>query len=75
MPNCAADEMGLGRLGRWVIEANFRGGAIGSDGGVMLLRQVDRPTVYHFWNKPFGSFQMHSGKICSNEAPYNSGRG
>ncbi|BBA37413.1 transposase of ISThsp13, IS1380 family [Methylocaldum marinum] len=34
--------MTFGRLGRRVIEANFQGGAISSDGGVMLLRQLDR---------------------------------
>jgi hypothetical protein len=34
--------MTFGRLGRRVIEANFRGGAISSDGGLMLLRQLDR---------------------------------
>jgi len=34
--------MGFGRLGRRVIEANFRGGTISSDGGVLLLRQMDR---------------------------------
>ncbi len=33
--------MEFGRLGR-VIEANFQGGAISSDGGVLLLRQMDR---------------------------------
>jgi hypothetical protein len=33
--------MDLGRLGRRVIEANFDGGDIGSDGGVLLLRRVD----------------------------------
>ena len=42
MPKCTADEMGFGRLGRRVIEANFEGGALSSDGGLMLLRQVDR---------------------------------
>ena len=42
MPKCTADEMKFGRLGRRVIEANFQGGAISSDGGVMLVRQVDR---------------------------------
>jgi hypothetical protein len=42
MPKCTANEMDFGRLGRRVIEADFSGGAIGSDGGVMLLRQVDR---------------------------------
>ena len=34
--------MEFGRLGRRVIEANFQGGAISSDGGVLLLRQMDR---------------------------------
>ena len=33
--------MELGRVGRRVIEANFDGGDIGSDGGVLLLRHVD----------------------------------
>jgi hypothetical protein len=31
----------FGRLGRREIEANFNGGALSSDGGVMLVRQVD----------------------------------
>lgn len=34
--------MGFGRLGRRLIEANFEGGALSSDGGLMLLQQVDR---------------------------------
>lgn len=42
MPKCTAEMMDFGRLGRRVIEANFQGGAISSDGGLMLLRQVDR---------------------------------
>lgn len=42
MPKCTADQMSFGRLGRWQIEANFEGGALSSDGGLMLLRQVDR---------------------------------
>lgn len=42
MPKCTADELGFGRLGRRLIEANFEGGALSSDGGLMLLRQVDR---------------------------------
>ncbi len=42
MPNCTADSMNFGRLGRRVIEANFQGGAISSDGGLVLLRQADR---------------------------------
>lgn len=42
MPKCTADLMGFGRLGRRLIEANFKGGALSSDGGLMLLRQVDR---------------------------------
>jgi hypothetical protein len=42
MPNCSADSMNFGRLGRRVIEANFQGGAISSDGGLVLLRQADQ---------------------------------
>ncbi|MBI5900700.1 MAG: transposase, partial [Rhodocyclales bacterium] len=42
MPKCTADQMWFGRLGRREIEADFEGGALSSDGGLMLLRQVDR---------------------------------
>ena len=42
MPKCTADQIEFGRLGRRVIEANFQGGAIGSDGGLLMLRQVER---------------------------------
>ena len=42
MPKCTADQMEFGRQGRRRIEADFAGGAISSDGGLMLLRQVDR---------------------------------
>ena len=42
MPNCTVEQMEFGRLGRRVVAANFEGGALSSDGGVMLLRQVDR---------------------------------
>ena len=40
MPKCAAGQIEFGRLGRRVAEANFRGGAIGSDGGLLLLREA-----------------------------------
>lgn len=42
MPNCTQKEMNFGRLGRRVIEANFDGGALSSDGGLMLLKQADK---------------------------------
>lgn len=42
MPKCTANELGFGRLGRRVIEANFAGSALSSHGGLMLVRQVDR---------------------------------
>lgn len=42
MPNCTGQQMLFGRLGRREIEANFCGGAISSDGGLMLVRQIDR---------------------------------
>jgi hypothetical protein len=42
MPKCTTDTIGFGRVGRRKIEANFNGGDISSDGGLILLRQVDR---------------------------------
>ena len=42
MANCTGQQMLFGRLGRCEIEANFEGGALSSDGGLMLLRQLDR---------------------------------
>lgn len=41
MPKCTADRIEFGRLGRRVIEANFDGGDISADGGLLLLHQVD----------------------------------
>jgi hypothetical protein len=41
MPKCTDGTIELGRIGRRVIEANFQGGDIGSDGGVLLLRRLD----------------------------------
>jgi Transposase DDE domain group 1 len=41
MPKCTDGTMDLGRVGRRVIEANFDGGDISSDAGVLLLRRVD----------------------------------
>jgi hypothetical protein len=42
MPNCTVEPVDFGRVGRRVIEAAFDGGDIVSDGGVLLLRQVDQ---------------------------------
>jgi hypothetical protein len=41
MPKCTKDKIDFGRFGRRVIEADFSGGDLSSDGGVLLLRQVD----------------------------------
>ena len=45
-PNCTeevdAASIEFGRLGRRVVEARFNGGSMTSDGGVMLLGEVDR---------------------------------
>jgi len=41
MPKCTDAIVGFGRLGRRVIEANFEGGDLSSDGGLLLLRRVD----------------------------------
>jgi len=42
MPKCTKDRIEFGRFGRRVIEADFSGGDLSSDGGLLLLRQVDR---------------------------------
>ncbi len=42
MPDCTESRMRFGRLGRRVIEADFDGGDLSSDGGLMLLRQIDQ---------------------------------
>jgi len=44
MPKCTSKKQALGRNGRRAIEVDFSGGALSSDGGLILLRQVDRIT-------------------------------
>lgn len=41
MPKCTEVTVQFGRVGRRVVEAAFHGGDIVSDGGVLLLKQVD----------------------------------
>src|SRR3954454_3004443 len=41
MPKCTDGAMELGRVGRRVVEANFEGGDLSSDGGLLLLRRAD----------------------------------
>lgn len=41
MPKCTEGRGGFGRIGRRVIEADFDGGDISSDGGLLLLRRAD----------------------------------
>ena len=42
MPKCTKNKIDFGRFGRRLIEADFSGGDLSSDGGLLLLRQVDR---------------------------------
>jgi hypothetical protein len=42
MPKRTQAKIDFGRFGRRVIEADFGGGDLSSDGGLLLLRQVDR---------------------------------
>ena len=41
MPKCTEERIEFGRVGRRVVEANFQGGDISSDGGLMLLKGLD----------------------------------
>jgi hypothetical protein len=45
MPNCTQKEFGFPSFDHRKIEANFEGGYVSSDGGVMLLREADRRLV------------------------------
>jgi hypothetical protein len=42
MANCTVEGMPFSKLGRREIEARFDGGEVSSDGGLLLLRQVER---------------------------------
>lgn len=42
MPNCTVEGLPFSKLGRREIEARFDGGEVSSDGGLLLLRQVER---------------------------------
>src|SRR5690606_2074842 len=44
MPNRTTETLNFGRLGRRHLQANFEGGDLSSDGGLMLLRQIDART-------------------------------
>lgn len=44
MPNRTTEQLTFGRLGRRHVQANFQGGDLSSDGGLMLLRQIDART-------------------------------
>src|SRR5690606_12927256 len=44
MPNRTTEELNFGRLGRRHLQANFQGGDLSSDGGLMLVRQIDART-------------------------------
>ena len=41
-PNCTATPIEFDRLGRRIIETNFQGGDLTSDGGLLLLRRFDK---------------------------------
>lgn len=42
MPKCTEDKIDFGRVGRRVIEADFSGGDLSSEGGALLLRRMDQ---------------------------------
>jgi len=44
MPNRTTEQLDFGRLGRRLLQANFEGGDLSSDGGLMLLRRIDART-------------------------------
>ena len=48
MPNCTTPQLTFPSFDRRKIEANFDGGDVSSDGGIVLLREVDRRAVKTF---------------------------
>lgn len=42
MPNCTASKLNFSPLKRRAVEVNFDGGFVSSDGGALLLRELDR---------------------------------
>ena len=42
MSDCSVDEVEFSKLGRRKLQVNFGGGAVSSDGGLLLVREVDR---------------------------------
>jgi len=42
MPKCTEHKLDFGRVGRRVIEADFSGGDLSSEGGALLLRRMDQ---------------------------------
>ena len=47
--------LGFSRTNRRKVEADFEGGAVSSDGGLLLLREADRKTGFMERNSPMGS--------------------
>ena len=41
MPKCTDEKLDFGRIGRRVVEADFSGGDLSSEGGALLLRRMD----------------------------------
>jgi Transposase DDE domain group 1 len=66
MPKCTDESIQFGRVGRRVVEAAFDGGDIVSDGGVLLLKQVDerlglsRAAALAFGDKRCSASVQHS---------------
>ena len=66
MPKCTDESIQFGRVGRRVVEAAFDGGDIVSDGGVLLLKQVDerlgltRAAALAFGDERRGASVQHS---------------
>ena len=60
MSKCTGSRIDFGRLGRRVIEADFSGGDLSSDGGLMLLRRVD---------ERIGLTRMAAAKLSDPRAP------
>jgi len=63
--NCTQDLFTFPPFKRRQVEINFQGGAITSDGGVLLLRQVDHLLGLSEAGGPGDGRSETSGKLCT----------
>ena len=68
MPKCAGDRLGFGNMDRRLIDADFSGGDLPRNGGMMLLRQIDERIGLTQSAAAALSDPRDPGRICALDA-------